>query len=301
MADFTDEFNDLANWDTSPANGLLALDASGYTTSADSLKITEYNGPALGNPGGWIINSASLANIGLDDRWYYTSFGLFIDNWTGLWNSDNTFANFILFVTASRPDLASDGFYVQADSNTTGSLWHRSTNICALSSGTWLQVEIALKRNTISSGTDFQVWLNNTSQLSWNDASSNSTPSRIVLIAGDDLSAPNTNVWIDSFNYDSNARIGPVSLAGAVNPSAGGSAPVNTVAPVVSGTAAVGSTLSCTTGTWTNSPTSYTYQWQRDTQGSDPYNNIGGATASTYLLVNADIGCHIRCQVTAHN
>ena len=39
-------------------------------------------------------------------------------------------------------------------------------------------------------------------------------------------------------------------------------APVNTAAPVVSGTAQVGSSLSTTTGTWTNSPTGYAYQWQ---------------------------------------
>lgn len=39
--------------------------------------------------------------------------------------------------------------------------------------------------------------------------------------------------------------------------------PVNTVAPAVTGTAQVGQTLSCTTGTWDNSPSGYTYQWQR--------------------------------------
>ncbi|NBT87226.1 MAG: DUF932 domain-containing protein, partial [Flavobacteriaceae bacterium] len=56
-------------------------------------------------------------------------------------------------------------------------------------------------------------------------------------------------------------------------------APVNTVAPVVSGTAATGETLSCTTGTWINSPTSYAYQWYRNNTTS-----IGGATSSTYVV-----------------
>lgn len=75
-----------------------------------------------------------------------------------------------------------------------------------------------------------------------------------------------------------------------------GSAPVNTVAPVVSGTATFGQTLSCTTGTWTGSPTpTFTYQWQRS--GS----NIGSATSSTYTLVAADVGNTIRCVVTATN
>jgi hypothetical protein len=74
------------------------------------------------------------------------------------------------------------------------------------------------------------------------------------------------------------------------------SAPSNTVAPVASGTPTTGQNLSCTTGTWTGSPTpTYTYQWQRAGV------NIGGATASTYTLVEADEGNAIRCVVTATN
>jgi hypothetical protein len=73
------------------------------------------------------------------------------------------------------------------------------------------------------------------------------------------------------------------------------SAPSNTVAPVVSGTATVGSTLSCTTGTWTNSPTSYAYQWLRGGL------SISGATSATYLLVAADGGTSVSCRVTATN
>lgn len=73
--------------------------------------------------------------------------------------------------------------------------------------------------------------------------------------------------------------------------------PINTVAPVVTGTATVGQTLSCTTGTWDAAPAAitYTYQWQRNTS------NIGGATGSTYVLKGADIGNTVRCVVTATN
>lgn len=72
--------------------------------------------------------------------------------------------------------------------------------------------------------------------------------------------------------------------------------PVNTVAPVVSGTAQSGQTLSCTTGTWTGTATiTYTYQWQHGTT------DIGGATSNTYLLDNTYIGETIRCVVTATN
>jgi hypothetical protein len=75
-----------------------------------------------------------------------------------------------------------------------------------------------------------------------------------------------------------------------------GAAPVNTVAPAVTGTATVGQTLSTTNGTWTGAPApTFTYQWQRVTT------NISGATSSTYTLVAADAGNTIRCVVTATN
>lgn len=77
--------------------------------------------------------------------------------------------------------------------------------------------------------------------------------------------------------------------------------PANTVAPVASGTATVGQTLSTTTGTWTGSSPSFTYQWQRDNFNGGVYADIPGATASSYVLVDADDGCKVRCRVTGTN
>ena len=74
----------------------------------------------------------------------------------------------------------------------------------------------------------------------------------------------------------------------------GGNLPSNSVAPALSGTAQEGQTLTCSTGTWSGSPT-YTYQWKRN--GS----NITSATNSTYTLVTADVGQSIKCTVTATN
>ena len=76
-----------------------------------------------------------------------------------------------------------------------------------------------------------------------------------------------------------------------------GAAPVNTVAPAVTGTATVGSTLTTTDGTWTGAPApTFTYQWFRS-----PSTSIGGATSSSYVLVIGDRGFGIFCRVKATN
>ena len=70
--------------------------------------------------------------------------------------------------------------------------------------------------------------------------------------------------------------------------------PVNTVAPVISGSTPVGSTLTTTNGTWTNSPT-FAYQWYRGAT------LITSATAATYVTVTADTGLAVTCRVTGTN
>jgi uncharacterized protein YfiM (DUF2279 family) len=71
-------------------------------------------------------------------------------------------------------------------------------------------------------------------------------------------------------------------------------APTNTARPAISGMPVVGNVLTCSTGTWTNSPTGYAYEWLR---GGAP---IPGATAATYQTIAADVGA-ISCRVTAIN
>jgi hypothetical protein len=77
--------------------------------------------------------------------------------------------------------------------------------------------------------------------------------------------------------------------------SAGVAAPVNSVLPVITGTPTEGQTLTASTGTWSNSPDSYTYQWKDDGVA------ISGATASTYVLTAGEVGATITVTVTAHN
>lgn len=69
--------------------------------------------------------------------------------------------------------------------------------------------------------------------------------------------------------------------------------PTSTVAPAITGTLEVGETLSVGTGTWSGSPTSYTYQWLRD--GAE----ISGATSNSRVLLLADLAAMMSCDVTA--
>ena len=85
-----------------------------------------------------------------------------------------------------------------------------------------------------------------------------------------------------------------VSSAGLTDITGIVSAPVNTIAPVISGTTTLGSVLTTTDGIWTNSPTSFAYQWKRGAT------NIG-TNANTYTLVVADTNENITCVVTGTN
>jgi Ig domain of plant-specific actin-binding protein len=78
-------------------------------------------------------------------------------------------------------------------------------------------------------------------------------------------------------------------------------APVNSAAPTVSGTAKVGATLTATDGTWTNSPTTFAYQWQRCASDGTGCGEINGATSKTYSPTTGDVGHALRVSVTAGN
>lgn len=78
-------------------------------------------------------------------------------------------------------------------------------------------------------------------------------------------------------------------------------APVNTAPPAVTGSTVQGRTLGTTTGTWTNSPTSYSYQWQDCDAFGANCASVAGATAPSYTLAASDAGHTIRSVVTATN
>jgi hypothetical protein len=77
--------------------------------------------------------------------------------------------------------------------------------------------------------------------------------------------------------------------------------PVNTAPPTVSGTAQVGQTLTAGNGTWSNTPTSFAYQWVRCNAGGNSCVNVSNGTQRTYTLVGADSANTMRVRVTATN
>jgi hypothetical protein len=68
--------------------------------------------------------------------------------------------------------------------------------------------------------------------------------------------------------------------------------------PTISGTKAVGQTLTANPGTWTPAVDSSTYTWWRANTATGKYATIAGATTATYTLQSADLGKFIKVTVT---
>jgi hypothetical protein len=104
-------------------------------------------------------------------------------------------------------------------------------------------------------------------------------------------------VRVTAANADgaANARSAPTGVVAA------STAPQNTARPTVEGPAQVGETLAAEEGSWTNAPTSFTYQWQRCDLDAVACAAVPGATGKTYGVRTADIGFRLRVTVTARN
>lgn len=78
-------------------------------------------------------------------------------------------------------------------------------------------------------------------------------------------------------------------------------APVNTSLPTITGTPQVGQSLTAAEGTWSNSPTSFAYEWLRCNGGGNACASVANGTQKTYTPVANDAGRTIRVRVTATN
>jgi hypothetical protein len=80
---------------------------------------------------------------------------------------------------------------------------------------------------------------------------------------------------------------------------AAGSPLVATLQPAVTGTGAAGKPVSVSTGTWSPTPTAYSYAWQRCNANGRICAAIAGATLSTYTVTSADSGHQLVALVQA--
>lgn len=111
-----------------------------------------------------------------------------------------------------------------------------------------------------------------------------------VSVSAATFSGASTTASVPANNYPTN--LSSTFIFTAVTP------PSNTVLPSISGTPAVGQTLTATTGTWTGTaPISYSYQWQ----SCNPSCSNVGSNQATYTPVAADAGAAIQVVVTASN
>jgi hypothetical protein len=92
-----------------------------------------------------------------------------------------------------------------------------------------------------------------------------------------------------------------VVAAGVFTGQALAAPPENTGVPALSGPAREGSTLTATRGSWTNSPTTFIFKWQRCSTDGVGCIDIATANGNRYTLVAADIGRTVRVVVTASN
>jgi hypothetical protein len=112
-------------------------------------------------------------------------------------------------------------------------------------------------------------------------------------------------VSIIVFIGDPDVKVGRAQLVALGRPGAAhvraGLAPISTAAPAISGIATAGQTLTASPGAWRSPPASFSYRWQRcDASGANCV-DIPGATTSTRLLLDDDVGSTVRVEVTAAN
>ncbi len=119
------------------------------------------------------------------------------------------------------------------------------------------------------------------------------------------LTPPGQESW--AFTYgtiqgdSSTGRLLKVMRAPASTPLWKGESPKNTVAPKLSGSAVVGTKMGVSTGTWSNEPATYAYQWNDCGIGGGGCTPILGATNANYTLTTNDANHTVMASVTAVN
>jgi hypothetical protein len=147
------------------------------------------------------------------------------------------------------------------------------------------------------------AWTNGPTGYTYQWLSCTGSPLTCTAISGataQTFAIPTTDAGLAFEVQETASNVGATSAA-ATSAAILPAAPVNTVLPAITGTVALGQDLTASTGTWTNGPYAYAYQWERCSGSPLACTAIAGATASTYTLTSADAGVTIEVEVTATN
>lgn len=144
--------------------------------------------------------------------------------------------------------------------------------------------------NWSTSGTFTYQWQSSSDNSTWTDIAS-ATLATYVLTSSEASKFVRVKVYNTTSNGDGIAYSVPRSKVGS---------PFNTALPTVSGTVRIGSTQTVTTGTWSNTPTAYAYQWQRSADGIS-WIDLSGETATTYVPTFDVANLQVRVNVSAGN
>ena len=161
---------------------------------------------------------------------------------------------------------------------------------CPISTGTWYHVA------STWDGTTRKLFVNGVLKRSDTPGANNATAANFHI--GKTCCSEFFNGLIDDVAiYTRALSAGEVAeLANSSIPT-----PTNSAVPAVSGIARTGETLDASTGSWTGSPSSYTYQWKRANTADGTYSNISSETSNQYILTDDDIGSYIKVSVVAVN
>jgi prepilin-type N-terminal cleavage/methylation domain-containing protein len=130
---------------------------------------------------------------------------------------------------------------------------------------------------------------------------SGNSESAAVCVLNDATPASAGGSWSTDWSACA-AEGGEIGWSTPPQPTAGGGAPVNLTLPSISGSPSDGATETASVGTWSQSPTSFSFQWLLcpTTLGIGCV-TISGATADTYVVAGADVGSYLEVEVTASN